>query len=118
MRALVLDTCWPTPGYTSPHGMTHLQDAPTQFVLAVCHLAQARRLLGTPPPPSPACRPTPLQPKSIPVLLQVLSAKFELAELIATELGIRVPFRPRDIGELEKDVELAGKAKEKRLHPS
>jgi hypothetical protein len=52
------------------------------------------------------------------VLLQVLSAKLELAELIATELGIRVPFRPRDIGELEKDVELAGKAKEKRLHPS
>jgi hypothetical protein len=55
---------------------------------------------------------------AIPLLLQVLNAKVELTELIATELGIRVPFRPREIGELEEDVELAVKAKEKRLHPS
>ena len=44
--------------------------------------------------------------------------KVELAELIQTELGIRVPFHQADIEELEKDVEVALNAKEKRLLPS
>ena len=55
---------------------------------------------------------------ALPLLLQILNAKVELTELIATEFGIRVLFRPREIGELEEDVELAVKAKEKRLYPS
>ena len=54
MRALVVDTCCPIPGYTSPHGMTHLQDSPTQFVLAVCHLAKHDDDSRVPPPAPPA----------------------------------------------------------------
>jgi polysaccharide deacetylase 2 family uncharacterized protein YibQ len=46
------------------------------------------------------------------------SAKVKLAEVIATELGIQVQFRQRDIDKLERDVELAVKANETRLHPS
>ena len=58
-RALLVDTCWPVPGYTSPHGMTHLQDATTQLVLAVCHLTKHRDTSEVnPPPPSAAAPPT------------------------------------------------------------
>ena len=54
VRALIVDTCWPVPGYTSPHGMTHLQDATTQLVLAVCHLTKHKDDAGViSPPPSP-----------------------------------------------------------------
>ena len=82
------------------------------------------RVPSPPPPPAAAAaaaaaaQPLPALMAAIPLLLQVLNAKVELTELIATEFGIRVPFRPREIGELEEDVELAVKAKEKRLHPS
>jgi hypothetical protein len=38
--ALVVDTCRPIPGYTSPLGIIDLQDAPIQLVLAVCHVTK------------------------------------------------------------------------------
>ena len=40
VRAVVVDTCWPTPGYTSQHGTTHMQDYTTNLVLAVAHLTK------------------------------------------------------------------------------
>ena len=42
VRALVTDTAWPTPGYTSTHGVTHIQDFTTQLLLAVCHLTKEK----------------------------------------------------------------------------
>jgi len=71
-----------------------------------------------PPSPPPYRRPTPPRPNDISLLLQPLSAKVELAELIATELGIRVPFRLADIDEVLRDVKLAVKAKKRRLQLS
>ena len=62
VRALVVDTCWPVPGYTSPHGTTHLQDATTQLVLAVCHLTKHNDDSGVINPPLPPSPPPPLPP--------------------------------------------------------
>ena len=42
VRTLVTDTAWPTPGYTSTHGVTHIQDFTTQLLLAVCHLTKEK----------------------------------------------------------------------------
>jgi hypothetical protein len=39
-RTLRVDTCWPNPGYTSPHGMTHLQDALTHSWWSQCATSQ------------------------------------------------------------------------------
>ena len=57
VRALVVDTCWPVPGYTSPHGTTHLQDATTKLVLAVCHLTKHTDVSEVNPPPPPQPQP-------------------------------------------------------------
>ena len=53
---------WPVPGYTSPHGTTHLQDATTQLVLAVCHLTKHNDDSGVNNPPLPPAPPPPLPP--------------------------------------------------------
>lgn len=39
-RALEVDTAWAVQGYTSQHGVTHIQDCTTQLILAVCHLTK------------------------------------------------------------------------------
>ena len=39
-RALEVDTAWAVQGYTSQHGVTHIQDCMTQLILAVCHLTK------------------------------------------------------------------------------
>ena len=59
VRALIVDTCWPVPGYTSPHAMTHTQDALTQLVLAVCHLTKHSDDFKVPPPSAAATNPSP-----------------------------------------------------------
>jgi hypothetical protein len=40
VRALQVDTAWAVQGYTSAHGVTHIQDCATQLILAVCQLTK------------------------------------------------------------------------------
>lgn len=41
-QCLKCDTAWPVPGFTSPHGVTHIQEAMTQLVLEVCFLTKEK----------------------------------------------------------------------------
>lgn len=49
VRAVVVDTCWPTVGYTSQRGTTHMQDYTTRLVLAVSHLTKEKEPHVSPP---------------------------------------------------------------------
>jgi hypothetical protein len=59
-RALSVDTTWCVQGYTSPHGITHIQDTATQLILAVCHLTKHGDPHKAPPPPPRDSRLPPL----------------------------------------------------------
>lgn len=59
VRAHTVDSAWPAPGYTSIHGVTHIQDFLTQLLLAVCHLTKEKDTqnvsLRAAPQHSPLC---------------------------------------------------------------
>jgi hypothetical protein len=45
VRAFEVDTAWAIQGYTSPHGVTHIQDVLTQLIIAVCQVTKHKDIL-------------------------------------------------------------------------